>query len=48
MVSVYELTSEKIYTTISNFGSVVCFLGHILWDNVKALNVPFSAYTRAE
>ena len=44
LVSVYEVTSpEKNHTKISNFGSVVCFLGHILWDNVEAQNVPFSA-----
>ena len=31
MVSVYEVTSpEKNDTKISHFGSVVCFLGHIL------------------
>ena len=30
LVSVYEVTSpEKNDTKISNFGSVVCFLGHI-------------------
>ena len=28
---------------ISNFGSVVCILGHILWDHVEAPNFPFSA-----
>ena len=33
---------EKWYN-ISNFGSVVCFLGHILWGNVEAQNVSFSA-----
>ena len=27
---------EKNDTKISNFGSVVCFLCHILWDNAKA------------
>ena len=30
LVSVYEVTSERNDTKISNFGSVVCFLGHIL------------------
>ena len=31
MVSVGEVSSpEKNYTKISNFGVVVCFLGHIL------------------
>ena len=29
-------SSEKNYTKISNFGSVVCFLEPILWDNVDA------------
>ena len=42
----YEVTSpEKNDTKISNFGSVVRFLGHIFWDNVKTPNFPFSAYT---
>ena len=31
---------EKNDTKISNFGSVVCFLGHILWDSVEAPNFP--------
>ena len=45
----YEVTSpEKNYTKIGNFGSVVCFLGHILKDNVEAQTFPFAAYTRAE
>ena len=44
MVSVYEVSSpEKNDTKISNFGSVVCFLGHILCDNVEAQIVFFSA-----
>ena len=30
LVSKFEVTSEKNDTKISNFGSVVCFLGHIL------------------
>ena len=34
---------EKNYTKISNLGSVVGFLGHILWDNVEAKNVSFAA-----
>ena len=34
---------EKNDTKITNFGSVFCFLGHILWDNVETPNVPFSA-----
>ena len=42
LVSVYEVSSpEKNDTKISNFGSVVCILGHILWDNVEAPNCPF-------
>ena len=42
--SVYEVTSpEKHNTKISNFGSVVCFLVHILWGNVEAQKFPFSA-----
>ena len=42
LVSVYEVTfSEKNDTKISNFGSVVCFLEHILWDIVKAPNFPY-------
>ena len=49
MVSVYEVTSpEKSDTKISNFGSVVCFLGYILGDNADAPNSPFSAVTRVE
>ena len=44
LVSVYEVTSpEKNDTKISNFGSVIYFLGHILWDNVEAQHFPFSA-----
>ena len=40
----YEVTSpEKNDTKISNFGSVVCFLGHIFWDYVEAKIFPFSA-----
>ena len=42
--TVYEVTSpEKNDTKISNFGSVVCFLGHILWGNVEFQNFHFSA-----
>ena len=49
LVSVYEVTSpEKIDTKIKKIGSVVCFLGHILWDNVEAQNFTFSAYTVCE
>ena len=49
MVSVYEVTSpEKNDTKISKFGSVVCFLWHILWGSVEAKIFPFSAWTRAE
>ena len=41
-ISVYEVTSpEKTDTKISKFGTVVCFLGHILWDNVEAQFFPF-------
>ena len=44
MVSVYEVTSpEKNDTKINNFGSVVYFLGHILWYNADAQHVSFSA-----
>ena len=44
LVSVYEATSpETNDTKISNFGSVVCFLGHTLWGIVEAQNVSFSA-----
>ena len=32
---------EKYDTKISNFGLVVGFLGHILWGNVEAPNLPF-------
>ena len=43
-IGVYEVTSpEKNYTKINNFGSVVCFLGHILWGNVEFQNFPFLA-----
>ena len=35
-----EVASEKNDTKISNFGSVLCFLGHILWDNVKIPKFP--------
>ena len=51
LVSVFEVhvtSDEKNDTKISNFGSVVYFLGHILWDNVEVQNVPLSAWTRAE
>ena len=38
----YEVTSpENNDTKISNFGSVVCFLGHILRGNVEFPNFPF-------
>ena len=44
MVLLYEVTSpEKNDTKISKFGSVVCILGHILWNNVEAKHFPFSA-----
>ena len=44
LVSVYEVNPpEKNDTKTSNFGSVVCFLGHILWDNVEAQKIPFSS-----
>ena len=35
--------SWKNDTKIGHFGSVVSFLGHILWDNVETPNFPFSA-----
>ena len=39
-----EVTSpEKNDTKISYFGLVVCFLGHILWDNVETQNFHFLA-----
>ena len=41
LVSVYEVTSpEKNDTKISNFGSVVCFLGHIFWGKGGKLPPP--------
>ena len=44
LVSVYEVTSpEKNDTKIRNFGSVICFLGHILWHNVEAPKFQFLA-----
>ena len=38
-----EPSPEKNDTKLSNFDSVVCFLGHILWGNVVAPKCPFSA-----
>ena len=36
---------EKLCTKITNFGLIaVCFLRHILWDNVETQNFRFSAY----
>ena len=35
-------------TKISTIGSVVCFLGHILWDNVNFPNSLFSVKIRFE
>ena len=32
---------KKSDTKLSNFGSVICFLGHIWWDNVEAQHFPF-------
>ena len=44
LASVFEVTSdEKNDTKISKFGSVVCFLWHIFWDDVETQNFPFSA-----
>ena len=41
LVSVDGASSpEKNDTKISNFGSVVCFLWHILWDNIEVNNFP--------
>ena len=43
-ISMYEVTSpEKNDTKINNLGSVVYFLGHILWNNVKTKIFPSSA-----
>ena len=43
-ISVYEVTSpEQNDTKISKFGSVVCFLCRILWDNVETQSFPLSA-----
>ena len=33
---------EKNDTKIGNFGSVVCFLGHILWGYVEAKKISIS------
>ena len=33
---------EKLYQD-TNFGSVVCFLDHIMWDNANTPNFSFSA-----
>ena len=39
-ITVYKVTSpEKNDTKISNFGSVVCVLAHIVGDNVEAQNL---------
>ena len=35
-ISVWGNFSWKKWTKISNFGSVVGILGHILWDSVEA------------
>ena len=39
---------ENSDTKISKFGSVNCFLGPILWDNVEAQHFPFSAEASRE
>ena len=39
---------KKWYQNHSRFGSVFCFLGHILWDNVETQNFPYSAKTSSE
>ena len=43
MVLEYEVASFSWEndTMITNFGPVVCFLGHILWTNVETQNFPF-------
>ena len=41
--SIEVASPEENDTKISNFGSVVRFVGHILWDNVEAPKFPFSA-----
>ena len=32
------ITPQNNDTKISNFGLVVCFLGHMLWDNAYTKN----------
>ena len=47
LVSVDEVSSPE-NNKITNFGSVVSDVGHILLDNIEVQNFPFSAKTRLE